>query len=265
MRQSFLLLLVFLGLFFISCESDTEPAPVLDCSISGPNLTLVSSSDISSCGANDGKIEIAVTNASNLTINGTDFTGDLIENLSEGEYTIVATAENGCFENLLVTLVNSTSTIVVSNVDVSPSGCEANNGIISVAATGEGEIIYSLDNTIEQTESTFTNLAAGQYTLRLVDASGCEYSSLVNVKRGTSYESEILSVLTANCNITGCHNGDNGASRNFTDFSNVQSNATSIKSRTQSGNMPPNNSGLSLTSTQVDLIACWVDDGALNN
>ena len=49
----------------------------------------------------------------------------------------------------------------------------------------------------------------------------------------------------------------------FTVFSNIQSSASQIKSLTQSGAMPKN--GSKLSQTQLDAIACWVDDGALNN
>jgi uncharacterized membrane protein len=40
--------------------------------------------------------------------------------------------------------------------------------------------------------------------------------------------------------------------------------AASVKLRTANKSMPPSGSS-QLTQSQIDLIGCWVDDGALNN
>ena len=71
-----------------------------------------------------------------------------------------------------------------------------------------------------------------------------------------------MPLLALKCAISGCHNGDNGASRNWTVKTNVLANASEIKSRTQSGDMPRTGS---LSEEQKALIACWVDDGGLDN
>ena len=64
-----------------------------------------------------------------------------------------------------------------------------------------------------------------------------------------------------NCAVSGCHNGTQFP--DFRSLSNIQQNKDQIRQRTQTGNMPPN--GRSLTQQQIDLIACWIDDGALDN
>lgn len=80
-----------------------------------------------------------------------------------------------------------------------------------------------------------------------------------------SFQNQIDAILTTNCNFTGCHNGDNGASRNWTIFSNVQNNAQAIRSRTTGRTMPPANTGITLSDGDIDAIACWVEQGAQNN
>ena len=82
---------------------------------------------------------------------------------------------------------------------------------------------------------------------------------------GISYSTSIVPILETNCNITGCHNGDNSGISNFTVFDNVKSSAAAIKTKTANGSMPKASSGLTLTQAEKDLIAKWVDQGALNN
>ncbi len=78
-----------------------------------------------------------------------------------------------------------------------------------------------------------------------------------------TFSGTIKNIITTKCAITGCHDGDNGESRNWTVFANVQSNAANIKARTATGTDMPLTG--SLTQEQIDQIACWVDQGALNN
>ena len=113
-----------------------------------------------------------------------------------------------------------------------------------------------------QSSGTFDGLAAGKYTVHAVETgTGCETSTEATVLSGVSFSADIQSIITAKCAVSGCHVSGTGRA-NFTDLSVIQSNATGIKNRTQSGNMPKNDT---ITEEQKDLIACWVDDGALNN
>lgn len=80
-----------------------------------------------------------------------------------------------------------------------------------------------------------------------------------------SFQSEINTIINTSCAIPGCHNGDNGASRNWTIFSNVEDNAQALRARTTARTMPPPGSGVTITDEEIDLIACWVQQGAQNN
>jgi hypothetical protein len=68
------------------------------------------------------------------------------------------------------------------------------------------------------------------------------------------------------CAISGCHNGDNGASRNWTEFDKFQQHASTVKRYVVDHIMPPSGSPAGpLTQEQINTISCWVDQGAKNN
>ena len=82
-----------------------------------------------------------------------------------------------------------------------------------------------------------------------------------------SFADEVNPIISTTCAIPGCHNGDNGADKNWTIFSNLQSNKDDVKDRITRppgapGHMPAVGS---ITDEQIQTIVCWVDQGAPNN
>lgn len=78
-------------------------------------------------------------------------------------------------------------------------------------------------------------------------------------KPDLSYANMISPILSQNCKP--CH--FNGSQLpDLSDYNSVSDNADLIKTVTQNKTMPKNGS---LTQDQIDAIACWVDNGALNN
>lgn len=69
-----------------------------------------------------------------------------------------------------------------------------------------------------------------------------------------------MPIIQKDCAISGCHNGSQ--SPRLETNQEVIANAARIKSETQAGSMPRNRT---LSDQEIELIACWVDDGALNN
>lgn len=102
----------------------------------------------------------------------------------------------------------------------------------------------------------------------------CEYNELPEpppVIEGCpetiSFANDIKPIIDTSCALTGCHNGDNGADRNWTVFNNFQSKRANVKDRITRppgtpGHMPAKGS---LTTDQIQTIVCWVDQGGLNN
>ena len=85
-----------------------------------------------------------------------------------------------------------------------------------------------------------------------------------------SYAADVSPIINTRCAIVGdggCHNGGNGPNLDWRQFSNVQNNATDIKDRITRA---PGTAGFmpkigTLTSEQIQLISCWVDQGAKDN
>jgi len=81
---------------------------------------------------------------------------------------------------------------------------------------------------------------------------------------GVSYSQTIEPIIKSNCAVSGCHiNGQQGPT--LETYGQISANAERILARTSNGTMPPAISGNSLTQTQIDEIACWVNDGAMDN
>jgi hypothetical protein len=141
--------------------------------------------------------------------------------------------------------------------------CSTSSGEIVASSTGNsGNIQFKLDDGTLQSSGTFSGLASGNYTVHAVEVdTGCESTVNALISSGVSFNATVQNIMTTKCAISGCHVSGTGRS-DLSILSNVQSNAAGIKSRTQSGSMPKTGS---ITQEQKDLIACWVDDGALNN
>lgn len=250
---------------FMNCSSGDEPGPV-DCSASTLAVTLTSSTP-TSCGTNDGSITAAATGGDAPYLFALDaqayaassnFTG-----LSAGTYQVKVQDSNGCERTGSVTLKPFGSTLAAT-VSITDSGCKTTKGALTVNATGGiGPYSYKINNGTASGNNVFSTLAAGSYSVQVTDNTGCSITQTAKVLNGVSFTGEIKAIIDTNCAVSGCHISGGGAPSSFTVFSNIQSSASQIKSLTQSGAMPKNASKLS--QTQLDAIACWVDDGALNN
>ncbi|HET9055850.1 MAG TPA: hypothetical protein VFN30_03280 [Chitinophagaceae bacterium] len=74
------------------------------------------------------------------------------------------------------------------------------------------------------------------------------------------FSADVQPIISTYCAITGCHNGTQQPT--LTTYAQIAGNATLINSQVQSGRMPKVGS---LTTDQKNIIACWVQSGALNN
>jgi len=76
-----------------------------------------------------------------------------------------------------------------------------------------------------------------------------------------SYSQHVDLIVKSSCAIPGCHVAGTGLP-NYNDFPTFQAKAADAKKRTQERDMPRQGS---LTQQEIDIIACWVDNGALDN
>lgn len=196
---------------------------------------------------------------------GTFQSSSTFANLAPGTYAVTIKDALGCTNTASNLVVREfESTLAISNIDVITSGCGTALGSISMSAVGgQTPFEYALNGTNFGVGSQFNNLSAGTYSVTVRDATGCiATESDVKVTTGISYNSHIKPILQTNCIKSGCHDGGTAGLSNWSVFSTVQASADAIKRETQSGSMPENGT---LTQEEKNQIACWVDDGALNN
>lgn len=176
--------------------------------------------------------------------------------------------KEGCIVQEEVDLDVESSTLDIQSIEIEGSGCKESNGTITISVTGgTGPFTYSQDNIdFSNTTGIFSDLAVGKYAVFVKDDDGCiDSNNNIKITSGVSYEDVIYPILEVNCIKSTCHNGDNGASRNWSVFANVQAKAQRIKEFTGDGTMPLDIAPTGLPQIQRDLIACWVDDGAQQN
>ncbi len=275
--------IIFAVLFLLGgCTYKDIPKAFFDCSTTTLSVTLVSKLDPTSCLAIDGSIAVSATGgltpyAYSINTGGYQSEG-AFANLGQGSYTLYAKDANNCEKWIQVDLVAPGSTFDVTTAMTPDTQCLTDNGSVTLTATGgTSPYTYQFGTAPAGSQNSFSNLKAGSYTFTIRDSApspGCIKTVNVLVKHGdtgTSYATDIKPILTNSCATVGCHNGDNGAGRNWNVFSNVQNNASNIKMRTANKSMPPagsttpSGSSAALTQDQINLIGCWVDDGAKNN
>jgi hypothetical protein len=243
-----------------------------DCSTSDLTIELASKTNTTSCNSVNGKISVGAKGGKqpySFSLNGgVGQTGGDFLNLGAGSYSVIVTDANECkVTSVVIDISAPDSNLNATAVAVRNNQCTNPNGSITVTASG-GNTPYSFQiGTAGFTSSNvFNNVKQGTYNLIVKDATDCQKIIAVTVPRentNTSYLNTVKPILDANCNLSSCHGVGTG-SRDLTDFQKLKNLAASVKSRTANKSMPPSGSS-QLTQSQIDLIGCWVDDGALNN
>jgi len=232
--------------------------------IDDDGFTVSVESTNANCENADGTINVVVTGSSGVLQykldNGNFQQNPLFINLLSGSYIITVQDESGCVVSLEGMVQANTTTLNLSFTTID-SGCGTNNGLIEVIISGgSGNISYSLDGGSFQSNPVFSNLGSGSFEIMVQD-SECSVTGSVSILSGVSFSNLVSPIISNSCAIPGCHVSGTGRV-NFGIFANIQARALEIKSRTATGNMPRTGS---LTQDEIDLIACWVDDGALDN
>jgi len=130
------------------------------------------------CEQNDGVIEIfSIDGVSPISFSidgGATFqTNPIFDNLNGDSYDIVIRDANGCIDQQQTFIDHYPSPILlgIENIDFD---CSAENGSFAVLhESANGAFAYTLDNNIVQSDSIFTNLMEGNYTIEITDQEGC--------------------------------------------------------------------------------------------
>ncbi len=262
-----ILAVLLIGQLMVSCVSHDLNKPIV-CSAVNIGLILVSVVNASDCGVSDGQIYVAASGGDlpyQFSLNGQPYqSGNFYLNLNSGIYSISVQDASGCTASLDNISVLATGFQFSATVQPDTE-CLTNNGSILInVLEGTAPYSYKLNNGDFTTNNLFTELSPGQYKVTLKDADACAIELNITVPRTsteTSWTNDILPIMTTRCATNGCHNGV--TKTDYRIYNNAKKDAINIKAYTQDGSMPFG--GPPLSQSQIDRIACWVDDGTLNN
>ena len=172
-----------------NCTGDTTVT------ITQPNPLQINAPNImgTQCGSSTGAIEVAVIGGSgNYTYawNPNVGSGNYIQNLSGGSYSVVVTDQNsGCSATAQFN-VPSLGGPVLNNPILAEVLCfGGSTGSIQVTAGGATPPYqFQVNNGPFQNTGTFTGLSAGQYQITAQDATGCENSLVVTLNEPSALQ-----------------------------------------------------------------------------
>ena len=260
-KRIFVVIALISALVWLGCENETVEGPV-DCDENPVMLELVSVQP-ANCAEKNGSVEVAASGGNGeysfSLADGAKQTASVFNGLSAGEYEIIVQDGNQCGDTLVVMIESESGLDMTFQSEV--AGCKTSNGTVTVSGVnGTAPYQYKLGDGSFGSTNTFTNLAAGLHRLIVKDAAGCEVTKSARVSSGVSYATSIKGIIETKCAIDDCHNGNQFP--DFRQFKNIHDNAAQVKNLTGDRTMPEDDT---LTQEQIDLIACWVDDGAQNN
>jgi large repetitive protein len=180
-------------------------------SIPAPNIQTIIAENPASCGA-FGKITVLASGGNTpleYSVDGTTWQiSNVFSSLSANTYTVrVRNAGGTCVKTatIPVTLVAPTGVTISNVAKTDPLTCSAANGTITVTASSNTSVQYSIDNIHWQTANTFTGLAAGAYTVYVRKSDGTcatAYASNPVTLNGTGAP---VIVSVSKTNITDCN------------------------------------------------------------
>ncbi|MBL0357437.1 MAG: hypothetical protein IPP72_11375 [Chitinophagaceae bacterium] len=161
------------------CTGVTTVALAANNPCAGVTVTVTTTQVNPTTGQSNGSITASATGGSGFTYsinNGTFQSSGAFNNLATGNYTITAKNSNGCLGTKIVALGSTNPcagvTVAVTATQVNPTTGQS-NGSITAAATGGTGFTYSINNGAFQASGTFSNLAAGAYTITAKNSNGC--------------------------------------------------------------------------------------------
>jgi len=260
------------------CTGVTQVALGANNPCAGVIVTVTSSQVNPATGQSNGSITASATGGTGFTysINGGAFQASgTFSGLAAGAYTITAKNSNGCLGTTQVTLTatslcTAVITITPAVVNVTPCVSPANNGSITVTASGSTGFTYNVNGGAYQASNVFANLNAGNYLIGVKDVNGCTKAQSVTiglVPPGTTFAA-VRSLITTRCSGSGCHmNGGSAAGYNFDNDCNIVTYWNQINNATVTytlKKMPLSPQAL-FTAAEQQTITNWINAGHVYN
>jgi gliding motility-associated-like protein len=120
----------------------------------------------------------------------------IVSNLTAGTYTLGVSDANGCQANPQSITISEPTALVVSLTSVNPT-CTSLGSITSAVSGGTGTYTY-LWSPSNETTTSISNLAVGNYSLTVTDLNGCSRTSSSQLTN-TSTITATISPLTGQC------------------------------------------------------------------
>jgi gliding motility-associated-like protein len=203
---------LFAGLYTITATDANGCTATTTITIIQPqvlDLTLVSTTNITCHGGNDGIIVTTATGGSPMYLftlmpGGINSSIGTYGSLFAGTYTLIVTDMHGCkdsVENITLTEPPAIVFTAVSHTDIT---CyfDTTGSISTIAQGGTGNISYSIAPNIgnQLTPGIFTLLQGGTYTVTATDASGCTATTTVTVLQNLQILSSDIKYTEPTCN-----------------------------------------------------------------
>jgi len=172
---------------------------VVNITTSKINASVSISKPISCSGGSDGELTVNVIGSAagyTYSINGGAFqTSNVFSNLSNGSYVIVIDDGTACKSSYTTSITDPLPmTIAIKNIiDVSPCA-GGNNASIQVTTTGgnSGKTFTITPSGSSQTDSLFSNLFAGSYTITVTDSKGCTANTSATVIQPSGVDTSLI-------------------------------------------------------------------------
>ena len=180
-----------------------------------PVINQVNADNPSLCGLTDGTITINATgNNIEYSINGgnTYTASNFFDNLGEGSYNVAVRNDDGSCrvlssENPVV--LTSGSVVDITDVAVEhASSCDGTTGQITITATGNSTLQYSINGGASfQASNIFPNLSGGNYNIVVSNSDGSCPESFPTINVIEESEGDIVNVNATNPTDCGLSNG----------------------------------------------------------
>jgi hypothetical protein len=172
---------------------------------------------------------------------------------------------NECIGFINIELPSLGTDLSATFITTADTDCISGNGQVSFSPSG-GVAPYHLkfQGTVIDNSFELTGLTHGIHQASIVDNQLCEFVVAFTIPKGitnTSWSMDIKPIIDMRCAKPLCHVAGTGRS-DLSQVANVQQLALQIKTKTQNRSMPFDEP---MPANEIQLIACWVEDGALNN
>jgi hypothetical protein len=174
----------------------TDPLPI--------EIDVINITNLNCFGQNTGSATIQVSGGTGGYVfewNDPDLqVGSTAQGLSGGVFTVTVTDSNDCISSIDITIEEPDELIIELAAIDSPLCADQENGAATIVVSGgTGPYTYLWNDQTMQNSDNANNLSAGDYTVVVTDANGCESILTVNIPATPPIIGDILEISDPSC------------------------------------------------------------------